>query len=221
MKKLRTFIFYSTGLFILNSCGNSAVENTNEDQSGGQKETTIAKVSGVTANYIAAIKAYRKDKDAGLVSKGIIEADKLPQFKGLQYFEPDSTWVLKAKIELLKPEKVIFKTNDTRAPEYYTFCKLSFERGGEKGVLTAYVEDLANPGSLFIPFRDATAKKETYGGGRYMDLHYQGEKTLILLDFNTAYNPYCHYNHGYSCPLVPAENILTMAINAGEKKLYE
>ncbi|MDX1351060.1 MAG: DUF1684 domain-containing protein, partial [Putridiphycobacter sp.] len=39
----------------------------------------------------------------------------------------------------------------------------------------------------------------------------------ILIDFNKAYNPYCHYNSRYSCPIPPSENYLPVAIKAGVK----
>jgi uncharacterized protein (DUF1684 family) len=39
----------------------------------------------------------------------------------------------------------------------------------------------------------------------------------ITIDFNTTYNPYCAYNSQYSCPIVPLENDLDIAIEAGVK----
>jgi uncharacterized protein (DUF1684 family) len=57
---------------------------------------------------------------------------------------------------------------------------------------------------LFIPFKDLTSGKDTYGGGRYLDVQIPEGNTLIL-NFNTAYNPYCAYTDGYFCPIPPAE----------------
>ena len=37
----------------------------------------------------------------------------------------------------------------------------------------------------------------------------------VLLDFNRAYNPLCAYSAGYSCPVPPAENRLSVAVPAG------
>ncbi|MCL4323857.1 MAG: DUF1684 domain-containing protein [Candidatus Thermoplasmatota archaeon] len=71
-------------------------------------------------------------------------------------------------------------------------------------------------GSLFVPFRDATSGKETYGAGRYLDLEATEEGTYTL-DFNEAYNPYCIYSDCYSCPLPPMENWLKVPLRAGEK----
>ena len=67
---------------------------------------------------------------------------------------------------------------------------------------------------MFIPFRDATSGKETYGAGRYIDM---AESEQYVIDFNTAYNPFCVYNENYSCPIPPKENWLAVEIKAGEK----
>jgi hypothetical protein len=71
---------------------------------------------------------------------------------------------------------------------------------------------------LFLPFNDASNGKTTYGGGRFIDLEIPaaGNKT-IEIDFNKAYNPYCAYNHNYSCPIPPDENNLNILVNAGVK----
>ena len=71
---------------------------------------------------------------------------------------------------------------------------------------------------LFIPFKDLTNGKESYGGGRYIDLRMrQLDKDKVILDFNKSYNPYCAFSEEYSCPIPPKENHLTIAIEAGEK----
>jgi uncharacterized protein (DUF1684 family) len=72
---------------------------------------------------------------------------------------------------------------------------------------------------LFIPFKDLTNGEDTYGGGRYLDLKIPEGET-ILIDFNRAYNPYCAYNHNYSCPIPPFENHLKVKIEAGVKKYH-
>jgi uncharacterized protein len=70
---------------------------------------------------------------------------------------------------------------------------------------------------LFVPFKDLTNGKESYGGGRYVDLQKTDIKDgKIVLDFNKCYNPYCAFAAGYSCPIPPKENYLNLAIEAGE-----
>jgi hypothetical protein len=75
--------------------------------------------------------------------------------------------------------------------------------------------------ALFIPFRDETCGKESYGGGRYIDCEIPASGDKVMIDFNKAYNPYCAYNHSYSCVIPPEENRLTVRIEAGEKAFEE
>ena len=77
-------------------------------------------------------------------------------------------------------------------------------------------------GGIFVPFRDATAGTSTYGAGRYLldtakgaDLGLDGDR--IVLDFNFSYHPSCRYDPAWQCPLAPPENVLTAAIEAGER----
>lgn len=69
---------------------------------------------------------------------------------------------------------------------------------------------------LFIMFRDRTNGRETYGGGRFLQapLPQAGATTL---DFNQAFNPFCAVNDYVLCPVVPAENRLSVSVAAGEK----
>ena len=75
---------------------------------------------------------------------------------------------------------------------------------------------------LFLPFNDNTNGKTSYGGGRFIDLEIPeaGSKTIVI-DFNKSYNPYCAYNHKYSCPIPPSENNLNVEISAGVKAYKE
>lgn len=77
-------------------------------------------------------------------------------------------------------------------------------------------------GGLFIPFRDATNGKETYGAGRYLvdaaksaDLGATDDGRLIL-DFNFATQPSCAFDPRWACPLAPPENRLDLEVRAGE-----
>lgn len=71
---------------------------------------------------------------------------------------------------------------------------------------------------LFVPFNDLTNYETTYAGGRYIDLQIDSIKNgKIVLDFNKAYNPYCAYAEGFSCPIPPVANRLKIKILAGEQ----
>jgi len=142
-------------------------------------------------------------------------------FKGLNYFATEEALTLVADIERHLDDEPLFEmetsTGDTRM--YRRWGKFSFRVDGQPAELTIYSDP---PGhDFFMPFRDATSGKETYGAGRYMDNHRPGmalvSSTQIEIDFNYAYNPYCAYQPTYSCPLPPRENWLKVPIRAGEK----
>jgi uncharacterized protein (DUF1684 family) len=70
---------------------------------------------------------------------------------------------------------------------------------------------------LWFIFKDATSAKATYGAGRFMYSKLLPDDQ-VELDFNRAYSPPCSFTPYATCPLPPKENILTVAIEAGEMK---
>lgn len=79
-------------------------------------------------------------------------------------------------------------------------------------------------GGLFLPFRDVTNGRETYGAGRYLldtaksaDLGPGVALGSLILDFNFAFHPSCAFDPRWSCPLAPPENRLDIRIEAGER----
>jgi len=71
----------------------------------------------------------------------------------------------------------------------------------------------------FLVIADETTANETYGAGRFM--YTMPDSTgRILLDFNKAYNPPCAFSPFATCPMPPRENILDVAIEAGEKTVH-
>lgn len=86
--------------------------------------------------------------------------------------------------------------------------------------LSAYQSAGRDDPNIFIPFRDSTSGKESYGAARYLELKVEHDDNYVL-DFNYAYNPYCAYSEDYICPLPPHENWLSVPIRAGEKKFHE
>ena len=69
---------------------------------------------------------------------------------------------------------------------------------------------------MFFVFSDASAKSDTYPGGRFLDTGPVSNGTVVL-DFNRAYNPPCAVTPYATCPLAPKENRLPVAITGGEK----
>lgn len=143
----------------------------------------------------------------------------LRHFKHLKYFEPSPELVLNARVERIEnPDKVIMLTGRNLEKTYYRYAILHFKVNGEDCRLTAYKMNLKGlyDDMFFIPFRDATSGKESYGAGRYLELKETPGETMRL-DLNLAFNPLCNYSPAYNCPIPPAENTLNVPIHAGEK----
>ncbi|SKB65885.1 hypothetical protein SAMN05660776_2334 [Salegentibacter holothuriorum] len=146
----------------------------------------------------------------------------LAEFKNLDFFEIDSAFKVKAQF-LRTPAEAPFRmqTTTNRKPVYVKYGELYFSIKEKDFKLDVYQnqELISDPeyfNYLFLPFTDLTNGETTYSGGRYLDLRIP-EGDSIFINFNKAYNPYCAYNGDYSCPIVPAENNLEIAITAGVK----
>ena len=158
--------------------------------------------------------------------KSPLMKDDLKQFKGLDFFSLNEKFIVEATFIRTKKEKPFgMKTTTSRTPLYKKYGELHFEIDGKAFKLNVYqnVDLNKKPGYedyLFLPFSDLTCGKESYIGGRYVDMRIQKGKTWTI-DFNKAYNPYCAYNYEYSCPIVPLENDLDIEILAGVKKFHD
>lgn len=174
--------------------------------------------------YIKSIKKHRKER-----RKEFRDPRRSPlreeakHFKRLAYFEISPAYKLEARLERT-PDAIPFKipTNEPKvSKDYVSYGKLHFNLKGKTHQLVVYKSLAFSPlpqfrSLLFLPFRDRTTGKATYGGGRYLDLQVP-EGNQLMLDFNLAYNPNCAYSEGWSCPLPPAENTLDVPVEAGEK----
>ena len=196
---MRTLVSFFFGFFFLLSCA--------QDKQYISGETEFQKE--INSEYKDASKSPLKEKD-------------LKNFKGLDFFKFDSTYVVTARFTRTVEEKPFkMKTTTDRLPEYVKYGELTFELKGKEFKLNVYQnQDLMKKEGyedyLFLPFLDDTNGEESYGGGRYIDMRIPEGDTLTI-DFNSAYNPYCAYNEKYSCPIVPLENYLETEVRAGVK----
>lgn len=137
----------------------------------------------------------------------------------LHYFTYDPGYAVVAAVDTdVEQERLDIETSAGSTTAFVRFGRVTVPWGD----LDVYWLDVYG-GGLFLPFRDATAGDTTYGGGRYLldtvkgaDLGSTGSGQL-LLDFNFAYHPSCHYSPRWSCPLAPPGNRLVEPIPAGER----
>ena len=170
--------------------------------------------------YEEEISAFRTEKDSAFRSGSgspIPEAQRAA-FPGLRYFDVSARFRVPAALAPSETSSQIIEMDTTAGnrDRFRVIGKLEFTLDGTKHSLTAFVAESATDArKLFVPFGDATNRRETYGGGRYLEL-FRSSTGLYDLDFNRAYNPFCVYDVRYECPLPPRENRLPIEVRAGE-----
>lgn len=172
-----------------------------------------------SADYIERLEQERKDKNGFMLSLSspLLEEDK-QDFKGLNFYPIDEKYKVNARLEKSSNKQPIFIESTTGEQlKYIPFAKATFELEGAEYTVMLYQDwEEKDPNKLSLMFADETSALETYGGGRYLDVMYRNTNSVVI-DFNNAYNPYCHFNPEFSCPIPPRENILDIPIKAGEK----
>lgn len=144
------------------------------------------------------------------------------QFKGLTYFPIDPRYRVTAQLEPFDaPREVVLATAQGPSQRLLAPGVVRFTLRGRQLALTPLLGSPTDT-SFFFVFRDATSGKETYGAGRFLDAAAPAAgSTTFELDFNRAYNPPCAFTPFATCPLPPPENLLPVAIRAGEKRYGE
>jgi uncharacterized protein len=173
--------------------------------------------------YIAKIETLRKEKDHTITSGDEAPFNDSIPFNGLKYFPISEKYRINARLTPIAQKKAVaLPTSDGKQKSYLEYAYAEFEMDDVKNkLLILEIMDMGPyRGTLFLAFADKTSASETYGAGRYLDVKKVPGATSITLDFNEAYNPYCAYNDNFSCPFPPRENILNVAIRAGEKTYH-
>lgn len=176
----------------------------------GEKEITEIKDFQKKLN-----EQYRNSEESPL------RGENFTTFKEHPFFPIDLRYRVKAKlVRTENAEPFEIPTSSGRTQSYREYGKIYFEIDKKPQVLTIYqnlrlIQMDKYKNHLFLPFRDATNQKETYGGGKYIDLEIPDGDSVIV-DFNQSYQPYCAYNaYDYNCPIVPDENKLSIPVKAG------
>ena len=140
-----------------------------------------------------------------------------PGYDALAYLDYDPALRFLAEVVPAEPER---RAIGSSGDEPVWFTRFATARFADHELELYWLD--AYGGGLFLPFRDTTAGKETYGAGRYLldtvkgaDLGTSGGK--LVLDFNFAYHPSCAYDPKWACPLSPPANRLDVPIRAGER----
>jgi uncharacterized protein (DUF1684 family) len=166
--------------------------------------------------YVDELEARRWSKDAYFRSNPAspLTPKQREVFTRLPYFPVDpSLRIVGELVPDASEETIEMQTTGGGVQRYRRAGALTFEVSGQPAQITLY--DAGDDG-FFVPFRDATSGRETYGAGRYLEAEAQSDG-LVVVDFNEAYNPYCAYNARWTCPIPPSANWLQVPIRAGER----
>lgn len=175
---------------------------------------------GSTSDPARAHERWRAVRDDlfGRHPQSAIAPEDRRRFRGLRYFPYDPRLRFSAPL-IPGPESERFQVQTSTGEDIWLRPAGRVEL--PVGILPVFWIDVYG-GGIFVPFRDLTAGKETYGGGRYLldtvkgaDLGSTDDGRLVL-DLNFAYHPSCHYNYRWSCPLAGPESRLETRIEAGE-----
>jgi uncharacterized protein (DUF1684 family) len=181
--------------------------------------------SGDHSAYVEEINKEREEKDRFMKSSKESPFKNRPEnYKDLSYYPPDPKYRIIADLTPVeKKQLVTLATNTGEEQQYQEYAFAEFDLDGlhHRLIILEVMDSGPFRGKLFFAFGDETSAVETYGAGRYLDLEKLPGSSTITLDFNKAYNPYCAYIPDYSCPLPPAQNLLTIPIKAGEKTYHQ
>ncbi len=177
--------------------------------SGGNSESYILKVQETIDDRVQ----YLRTSDNSPFKKPEIT------FSAPEYFVINPKYRVNAKLERISQrERITIQNSDGTQSAYqkYAYANFRFE-DKDCRLLVLKQTGFGSLQQYFLGFADNTSGESTYGGGRYLDVEI-GKSNKVILDFNLAYNPYCAYGEGFTCPLPPKENILSLSIEAGERK---
>ena len=211
-QRVGTIIRHTRGLSLLVAAGTTLA--VNEKPASGSIDLDTAASPAPSdrvsfGDFVFSIRPIGQDFYLLLIDK---QSQLLRDFKGKTWFPIEPAYRVIAHLEPYAHPKTRDVADTTGSIRTYTSPGgLVFQLGGQ----TLRLEPLVVGEQLLVMFRDNTSGKETYGGGRFLDVE-MPKAGQTVLDFNKAYNPYCAFNPYAACPVPQKENRLPVAVRAGE-----
>jgi uncharacterized protein (DUF1684 family) len=136
----------------------------------------------------------------------------------IETYPVDARWRLSARFDAFESPKPV-QVADVRggSMNFLSLGQLVFRFNNQEHRLIAFGEP--GGGEFFVMFKDPTNFTTTYQGYRIVTPPVVNGGEFTVLDFNFAFNPPCAYSRYTLCPLPPPANRLTVAVEAGLKRL--
>lgn len=140
----------------------------------------------------------------------------LRTYQGIPTYPPSETWRVAGKFTRYEEPRTVTTGAVVEGLEHHLNAVgvIDFDLAGAAQQLIAFG---AADGALQVLFTDATSGVTTYPGARSLAIGEPADDGSVLLDFNRASNLPCSFTDYATCPVAPAENRLSVAVEAGEK----
>jgi uncharacterized protein len=137
-------------------------------------------------------------------------------FTGAPAFPVAQRWVVEGRFEpYAAPQRITVGAVVDGLQHFPTAVGVvRFALDGAEHALVAFP---GRAGGLTLHFRDATSGQSTYGGGRTLGIPDPDADGRVTVDLNRTLNLPCAFTAYATCPLPPAENRLTVPVQAGER----
>jgi uncharacterized protein (DUF1684 family) len=137
---------------------------------------------------------------------------------GLPFWPYDPVWRFTVPLVPAEHDERVLDTGGDGSLTMRRIATLELPTGGSLDVWSMH----QYAGGLFVPLKDGTSGRETYGAGRYLldtakSAWLGGDESSIVLDLNFAYHPSCRYDDRWLCPLAPPGNTIEARVEAGER----
>ncbi|GGK66271.1 DUF1684 domain-containing protein [Nocardia camponoti] len=139
----------------------------------------------------------------------------LRDFTGVVAYPADPRWVVTGNFTPFETERTVTTGAVVAGLEHHHRAQgtIEFTLKGQRLSLVAF----GTPAELRVLFTDATSGVTTYPAARVLTVGAVAEDGTVELDFNRAVNLPCAFTDYATCPVAPAENRLSVAVEAGEQ----
>jgi hypothetical protein len=140
----------------------------------------------------------------------------LSAYEGIPTYAPNEQWIVTGTFTPYEQTETVTTGAVVEGLEHHHDAVgiIDFAIAGAPQRLIAFAR---GTGGLHVLFTDATSGVTTYPGARSLAVAEPGADRSLTLDFNRASNLPCSFTDFATCPVAPAENRLSIAIEAGEK----
>ncbi|WP_328362299.1 DUF1684 domain-containing protein [Mycobacterium sp. NBC_00419] len=144
------------------------------------------------------------------------KAPYLLSYNGIPAYPPSGGWVVPGRFTPYTQPTTVTTGAVVEGLEHHHSAVgvVDFELSGAGQQLVAFA---GAQGGLHVLFTDATSGVTTYPAARSLAIAAPDPDGAVTLDFNRASNLPCAFTDYATCPVAPAQNKLTVAVEAGEK----